>query len=604
MRIKIFLAVMALIWITLLTRIYYFTIKSNTYYEELSARNSNKTEIIFPSRGIIYDRNHQPLAINRLGFSIKLAPKLSSAKNEAILDAKIAKLASYFSQYTSVEKLKAAYLRSDSAYNHDYIKVIDFLPYEAILPYFSALNLDDYIDVEPASGREYPNKTIAAHILGFVSKISPDDKATPELLKAVGFIGKDGLEKYYNAELQGEPGYKIYKVNALNEVVGEVEYKEPSANHDLTTTIDIRLQQKMSELFEDRSGAAIIMDATNGEILAAGSFPEYDINMFVRGLSHQEWDELSVSLSKPLTNRLIRGLYPPGSTVKPAVAQALLANGVSPTDSVSDEGFVELGGRKFRDWKKEGHGSVDMRKAIQESCDVYFYKMGMKVGIDPIAVMLKNLGLGEKTGVDAQGELAGVVPNTEWKKKKYKENWYTGETLVTVIGQGQMLVTPLQLAKMTSSIATGVSVTPHFAKNIGDRAITAYQAKPLAIPQDRQKTLPVRAGMYDAANTPGGTAYSVLSALPIKIAAKTGTAQVSVISQSDAKRTEEKDLDYYKRSHAWLITYAPYENPKYVIIVLFEHGGHGGTEGGPVAAELYKYMVKLGYFKDSNTTSK
>ncbi len=600
MRVKIFLIILFIVWVALLTRVYYFTIKSNSYYEELSARNSNKTEIIFPSRGIIYDRNHQPLAINRLGFSIKLAPKLSTKKNMETLDAEIAKLVKYFPQHTSVEKIKALYLRTDSAYNHDYIKVIDFLPYEAILPYFSELNLDDLIEVEPASGREYPNKAIAAHLLGFVGRISPDDKATPELLKAVGFIGKDGLEKYYNAELQGEPGYKIYKVNAFNEVVGEVEYKEPSGNHDLTTTLDVRLQQRISELYADKAGAIVVMDARNGEILAAGSFPEYDANLFVRGLTQQEWQDLSTDINKPLTNRLVKGLYPPGSTVKPTVALALELNGVDPKDSVSDEGFVELGGRKFRDWKKEGHGSVDMRKAIKESCDVYFYKMGLKTGIDPIAKVLKIFGLGEKTGVDIQGEFAGLVPDTTWKKQKRKEPWYAGETLVTVIGQGNMLVTPLQLAKMTAGLATGQSVTPHLAKYIGNRALESYPPKPIDMAQDRALMQPVRDGMYEACNTQGGTCYSSLSQMPIKVAGKTGTAQVSTISQADVKRTEEKDLDYLKRSHAWIITYAPFENPKYVIIALYEHGGHGGSESGPIVAEMYRYMNSLGYFKDSN----
>ena len=597
MRIKIFLLAMVLVWLALLTRIYYFTIKSNSYYEELSTRNSNKTEILFPSRGIIYDRNHQPLAINRLGFSIRLAPNLSRQKNAKTFDTEITKLATYFKDYTNVEKIKAAYIREDSAYNHDFIKVIDFLPHEAILPYFSELNLDDNIEIVPASGREYPNKALAAHVLGFVSRISPDDKATPELLKAVGFIGKDGLEKYYNAELQGEPGYKTYKVNALNEVVNEIEYKEPSNNHDLTTSLDIRLQQKLTELFSDKAGSAVIMDAKNGEIIAAGSFPEYDANAFVRGLSHQEWKDLSENIDRPLTNRLIRGLYPPGSTIKPAVAIALLENGVDAHDSISDEGFVELGGRKFRDWKKEGHGTVDMRKSIKESCDVYYYKMSMKVGIDPIAKTLQKLGLGEKTGVDLQGELAGIVPSTAWKKKRYNQPWYMGETLVTTIGQGQMLTTPLQLAKMTAAIATGNAVIPHFAKVIGDRNITMYEPTTIFTQKEWQATQPIRDGMYDVCNAQGGTAFASLSKMPIKVAGKTGTAQVSSISQSETKRKDEKELEYLKRSHAWIITYAPYENPKYVIVVLSEHGGHGGSESGPIAAELYKAMASYGYFQ-------
>jgi penicillin-binding protein 2 len=584
-----------LIWTTLLIRVFYFSVKSNAYYEELSSRNSIKTELVYPARGIIFDRNKSPLAINKLGFAISITPHLSKKKNIAVLDQKIAILCQFFPTL-NFEKIKALYMREDSAYNHENIRVVDFMPYEQILPFFTVLSLDEHIEIESTTMREYPEKDIAGHIIGYVARISKDDAVKQNIVSPNGYIGKDGLEKFYNGVLQGEPGSKTYKVNAVNEIVEQVDSKEPSMHHDLISSIDIRVQRLISELYAGRSGAIVVMDLSDGSIVAAGSFPEYDINSFVRGLGAEEWNAMVADLNHPLSNRLTKGLYPPGSVVKPGAALALQRAGVDPKDTVNDEGFIEFGGRRFRDWKKEGHGTVDMRKSIKESCDTYYYKMSLRVGISIISKALYELGLGRKTGVDLPGESAGIMPSPEWKKKRYNKQWFAGETLNTVIGQGSTLVTPLQVAKFTAALATGKEITPKFAMSVGGKSVESNITE-LIKPSEMNRLLPIQEGMYQVCSTQGGTAFGSLGSLPIKVAGKTGTAQVSSIGQSEVNRMKEEQLDYYKRSHAWLTTYAPYENPRFVVTALVEHGGHGGSEAGPMVAAVYRKLIELGYIK-------
>lgn len=597
MRDRVVIAIFIIVWSTLLVRIFYFSVKSNEYYEELSSRNSIKTEFVYPARGIIFDRNRNPLAINKLGFAISLVPHLSKKKHIAQLDQKLAMLCQFFPTL-NFDKIKALYIREDSAYNHENIRIVDFMPYEQILPFFTMLSLDEHIVIESTTMRDYPEKDIAGHVIGYVARISKEDAEKQNIVSPNGFIGKDGLEKFYNSVLQGEPGEKTYKVNAVNEVVEQIDSKEPSKHHDLVSSIDIRIQRLISELYAGKSGAMVVMDLSDGSILAAGSFPEYDINMFVRGLSVDEWNAMVNDFNHPLTNRLIKGLYPPGSVVKPGAALGLQRAGVDPSETISDSGFIEFGGRKFRDWKKEGHGTVDMRKSIKESCDTYYYKMSLRVGINVISKALSDLGLGRKTGVDLPGEFAGIMPSPEWKKKRYNKPWFAGETLNTVIGQGNTLVTPLQVAKFTAALATGKDITPKFALSVGQKPVPA-NIKELISPNEMRFLQPIREGMYQVCSAQGGTAYGSLGHLPIKVAGKTGTAQVSTIAQSEVNRMKEEQLDYYKRSHAWLTTYAPFEAPRYVVTALVEHGGHGGSEAGPMVAAVYKKLIELGYIKPS-----
>ena len=597
MRIRIVLAIFFSVWIALLVRVYYVSIKSNAYYEEIAKQNVVKVDELAPLRGVILDRNLKPLSVNRLGFSIRIKPQLSLKKNKDILEAEIKFLASVLSDFTEKEMMKE-YLKLDSPYNHDFVDVIDFIPYDKIIPHFAKLAQRDNLKIELASKRHYPHGTLASHVIGYVGKSNAQDIAEDSLAKLVGFSGKTGIEKYYNAALQGVRGEKKTKVTAYNQEIEQISKTLPTSN-DIVLSLDLELQRYIASLFGEDSGAIIVMNAKNGEILAAASFPKYDLNKFVNGISKDEWSVLANSLDHPFTNKLVNGLYPPGSVIKMGVGMAMLNTGIiSPSSIIESTGTMELGGRLFRDWKKEGHGMIDYIRAIKESCDDYFYKTSLKVGIDNIAPFLVKVGFAQKTGIDLPREFVGIVPSREWKKERYKKGWSQGETLISSIGQGYFLVTPVQVAKFTAFLATGNGVTPHFIHKINDAPIEFASDPNIVTPEQKRFLKVTREGMYQVANQPGGTGFNHIKLKsPIKIAAKTGTAQVVGLSQTDKKRAREEDMEYYQRSHAWLTSYGPYENPQYVVTVLVEHGGHGGSEGGPIVSKVFDKLVEMGYIK-------
>lgn len=595
MRIKIVLGIFISVWIALLVRVYYISIKSNAYYEEIAKQNAVKVDELAPLRGVILDRKLNPLSVNRLGFSIGLKPRLSLKSNRALLEEEIAFLAETLPDF-SVKELMKEYLKADSAYNHDFVDVIGFIPYDKLIPHFAKIAQHDNLRIKITSKRHYPHGSLASHVIGYVGKSNTQDVAEDATAKLVGFSGKTGIEKHYNTILQGIKGEKKTKVTAFNQEIEQVSKTLPVSN-DLVLSLDLELQRYIAELFGDDSGAVVVMNAKNGEILAAASFPEYDLNKFVSGITREEWAILANDLNHPFTNKLVNGLYPPGSVVKMGVGMAMMNSGIiSPTTTFESTGTMELGGRVFRDWKKEGHGIISYVRAIRESCDDYFYKASLKTGIDIIAPFLSKIGFAAKTGIDLPREFTGTVPSREWKKARFGKGWSQGETLISSIGQGYFLVTPVQVAKYTAFLATGNGVTPHFVSKINDVPLD-FPVDPNIVSESEKRYLKVtRDGMYEVANVPGGTGLRHINVTaPFKIAAKTGTAQVVGISQTDKKRMREEDMDYYQRSHAWLTTYGPYDNPQYVVTVLVEHGGHGGSEGGPIASKVYDKLYQMGY---------
>ncbi|MBX2030187.1 penicillin-binding protein 2 [Campylobacter jejuni] len=577
------------------------SIKSNVYYEELAKQNAIKTEFLPPVRGQITDRNGTLLAINDLGFSISIKPYLSIKKsNKGILDKELSELTNLFPDLNA-SKLAEIYKRNDSYYNQDFIKVVDFIPYDEIISHYSELNLNKTIKIDPVVKRKYPFGKLASHIIGYVGKANLQDVQENEIAKLSNYTGKSGIERYYNDILQGEKGTRVYKVNALNQEVEQLSYT-PAMSNDIELTIDIELQSYLTSLFEGNAGAAIIMNVNDGSILAAGSFPEYDLNPFVTGISFKDWDELSNSLDHPFTNKLINGYYPPGSVVKMGVGLSFLnSKNISPSTQYVCNGSIELGGRFFRCWNRSGHGPVDLKHAIKYSCDVYFYNGSLQVGIDQISETLSRIGFGAKTGVDLPSEFVGTLPSKEWKMQRYRQSWFQGDTLNTAIGQGNFLATPMQIARYTAQIAKGGEVIPHFLKSIENNNTTIEnqmdENKKEIFTLFEKSQLPyIRDAMYAVANEQGGTSYRYLHNLDVKVAAKTGTAQVVGFSQTDKNRVDEKQFEYYTRSHAWLTSYAPYSKPKYVVTVLLEHGGRNITSGATVA-KIYQKMIKLGYFK-------
>lgn len=592
MRMRIVFSVIALFWIILLSRIYHLSVNSNEYYNEIAEQNAVKIQYIPPVRGIIFDVKDRPMAINRLGFSILVKPHLSGMKSE-ILDSELNHIGGLFDDL-NVTKLKREYIKNDSPYNQEFINVVEFIDYDKFLPYFASLSLRENLRIEPASKRHYPYNDLASHIIGYVGRANQKDIESDPLTKLTNYTGRSGVERYYNSVLQGVEGSKRIKVNALNEEIEQMNFTAPHSKN-IKLSIDLEVQKFVADVFGEDAGSVIVMSLKDGAIIAAGSFPEYDLNPFVLGISQKEWNDLVKDVDHPFTNKLVNGLYPPGSIVKMGMALAFLDNGMSKYDSFYCSGSYELGGRKFRCWKTYGHGNVNMNTAIRESCDDYFYKGSQKVGIDAIVPILERMGFGTKTNVDLPNEFVGTLPSREWKMRKYGKAWFQGETLITSIGQGNFLVTPMQVAKYTAGLATGLNITPHFLKSI-DGVDVDFTPTDDAFTEFEKSQLPaIRHAMYEVANHPKGTANRHFIGSVVKVAAKTGTAQVVDISQTEKKRMQEEDMAYLQRSHAWMTTYGPYEDPQYVVTMVIEHGGHGGSAAGPKISQIYNKLVDMGY---------
>ncbi|TLD84508.1 penicillin-binding protein 2 [Helicobacter sp. MIT 11-5569] len=602
-RIILIFSIFILFWFALLIKIFNISILEHSNFEEQASKNILRQEPIIPIRGQILDRNGLPLATNTVGFDISLPPRLSLRTNLPLLEQEIEKLLVLFPKYSKEELIKK-YHQKDSPYNHEFISVIDFVEHDTILKHYPKLSQSSSLRVIPLARRFYPYKTTASHVIGYVSRANKTDIERQPITKYTGNIGKEGLERQYDTFLQGELGERVVKVTALNQEMGVLSHKEAIENHNLVTTLDIRLQSAMDSIFEDKNGAAIVMDAHNGEILAAGSYPEYDLNHFVGGISYENWNALRDNPYKPLINKFINGLYPPGSVIKMGMGLALLEYAdINEKTEIKTPAFIELGGRKFRDWKKEGHGSADLYKAIKRSVDVYFYILAQRTDFENIANVLRKMGLGEKTGVDLPNEFIGIVPSPSFKKKRYKQDWYAGDSIVSSIGQGLFLTTPLQIANYTALIASGKLPIPHFVKDIGQNPINK-EPRDVLNAFEQSKLPALREGMRQVCSQVGGTANYATRESRAYLACKTGTAQVIGISQEDKARIKEADMDYFHRSQAWITGFLPADNPRYVITIMVEHGGSGSGTGGPILAKLSNALIDLGYVQPYKKDSK
>jgi len=586
MRAKIVVFIIFIFLAGLVYRLYDISILKNNKFSKLSQDNVQKTIYIPPVRGVVYDTNQKPVALNELKFNLALAPHLKDKELEVTL-----KNISEFVDL-NVTKAKKIYKKNNSFYNHSPIVIKRYLSEDLVYKIEPILKNEDIFFL-PTYLRKYPYKEYMANVIGYVSKANKED-IKKRVVKFTQISGKRGIEKYYDDLLQGELGEKVVLINAKNEIIKTLK-KVPPKTHKLILSIDVDLQKFIYDLLkrENKKGAVIVMK-TNGEILSLVSVPSYDNNLFVKGISYKKWRELSHDIYNPLLNKPISGLYPPGSTVKPS--EVLIAMGSGKWNGYKKiycPGYIKIGNRKFRDWKEGGHGFVDAKKAIKRSVDVYFYKMGLKIGINYIAYRLKKMGFGKKTGVDLPNEKSGIVPDKMWKIKRFKEPWFIGETLNAVIGQGYFLATPIQVAVNTALIATAKLPRPFVVKKI-DNNVTKPVLLDVLTDEEKKALKIVRRGMWAACNEWGGTAKRYLHT-KIEIAGKTGTAQVYTIPQEVKKRKKEHELEYFRRSHAWLTTYGPYKNPQFIVTVLIEHGGHGGWAAGGIVSEIYNYLLKHKY---------
>lgn len=594
MKIKILITFFIIVWIGLVVRVFHLSVQFNEYYENLSENNSIKAELSAPVRGEILDRNNEPIAINELGFKIAFAPHLTKGKDTTQLDKEVSYLLSMIPTLDA-KKIVKTYKQQDSYYNHAFIDVVDFVPHETVIPIYALMNLRETIKISPSPKRLYPYGMVGSHLIGYVAKANQKEIDADPSLQLLGHVGKNGIEKYYNRYLQGIAGERRIKVNAHNVEIEEIGRSATQENRNLVLNIDMNLQNFITQAFEKRVGAIVVMDI-HGAVYAAGSYPEYDLNAFVSGISSNEWNALMLSVDAPFTNKLINGLYPPGSTIKTGMGLIYATSGMlDEHSSVDCSGSMKLGNRAFRCWKTRGHGSTDLPKAITQSCDDYFYKGSLQVGIERMSNGMMRMGLGKKSGVDLPNEFIGTVPSRAWKREKFKKPWYQGETLNTSIGQGDFLVTPMQIAQQTALMATGVLPIPHIAKRIGNNP---YMPKPLDVltPQEKLKLPIVQNAMRGVCNDPGGTARGFVSTR-FPIAGKTGTAQTTGIAQNVKKRQSEHSMDYFSRSHAWFTTYGPADNPQFIVTVMVEHGGHGGEATGGMISSIYNKLDDLGYIK-------
>jgi len=593
-RIKFVLVLIAVFMIVLISRIYYLSIKSKDYYAKLADKNIYRTYYEKPVRGVIRDVNLIPLAINKLGFSIYLKPNLNNYKHKKEFENILKEIKKEFPKL-SYKKMYKSYIKADSPYNHKPILIVDFIPYREMIDKYVKLIQNANIIISPSSKRYYPQDSLASHVIGYTGKATKKDIEEDSVAKIIGKVGKTGIEKFYNEVLEGELGERKVVVDASNRVIKTLSVTKPKSS-DVVLCLDVVLQKYIAKIFKGKSGSVVVMNAKNGEILAAGSFPEYDPNIFVNGIDSKTWKKMINDFNHPFTNKIINGLYPPGSSIKPSMALGFLnSRKVSKYKQFLCKGYIKLGkhNRKFRCWNSRGHGLVDMRKAIESSCDVYFYDVSLEVGIKEMSKNLIRYGYGTKTGVDLPNEFIGTVPNREWKMKKYAKPWFMGETLNTSIGQGNFLVTPLQIAVTTAGLAVGYQAKPHFVKKIGDIELSFEKKKPYN--KFELKQLPfIRRAMRDVFYGKRGTARNHVTT-KIHIAGKTGTAQVIGISQAEKKRMSEDELKFFHRSHAWLTTFGPFEDPTYVVTVLVEHGGHGGSAAGGIVSLIYNKLIELGY---------
>ncbi|WP_419825584.1 penicillin-binding protein 2 [Sphingomonas sp.] len=549
-------------------RMAWLSIADHDHYEALAQANRARSTLIPPRRGWIVDRAGKPIAVNRSDFRVDLVPDLLGDR-----DAEIALLA----QLLLLTPDDVARLRDDldKAAGFQPVQVIEDLDYER----FARVNLrlPDLPGVIPARGfsRFYPAGPAVAHLCGYIGSASAEDykRDHDPLLITPGFkIGKQALEKVFDAGLRGRPGAKRSEVTARGRLVRELTTQAEAPGETLHLTIDAGLQDYVAERMGPESGSAVVIDCTNGDILAMVSMPAFDPNSFSRGISHDEWNMLSANDHLPLLNKTLQGLYPPGSTVKPMNALALLEAGVSPSDRVVCSGQYRVGNSFFHCWQHRGHGAIDMPNAVRQSCDIYFYAMARRVGTERIAAMARRLGLGESFPLPVTSQRYGTVPDPAWKLRRYKKPWTVSDTLNSAIGQGYTLVNPLQVAVMAARIASGRALVPRLVRRAADRP-----AGPLGI--DPAHLALVHEAMGRVVG-PGGTANAARLQVPgVAMAGKTGSAQVHHISMADRRAGRAAgDTGAWKlRDHGLFVAFAPVENPRFAAGIVLEHGGHGAA---------------------------
>lgn len=586
----------ALLFLLLFGRFVWLQLVQYDHYQALAENNRISLLPAPPLRGVIYDRQNQVLAQNFSAYTLEITPAETDGKLDEVID-RLAEIV----RIEPGDRKRFRKMLAESK-NFESIPIRNLLSEEEMARF--AVNRYRFpgVEVNARQFRQYPMGPAFAHVVGYIGRIGEKDKARLEEeglyanYKGSDHIGKLGIEARYERWLHGRTGIEKVETDSSGRAVRLLSRSEPVAGYNIYLHLDARLQQVAERVFGDYRGALVALDPRNGAVLALVSKPGFDPNLFVDGIDAQTWRELNDSPDRPLINRALRAIYPPGSTIKPFMGLAGLELGLRrPGDSIVDAGYFSLPGssHRYRDWKKEGHGVVDLKKSIAQSCDTYYYQLANQMGIERMAGFLRQFGFGARSGIDLDGELAGLLPTPEWKQKRFKQPWWPGETVIAGIGQGYMLATPLQLAVATMALANGgVIYQPQLIRAwrepvsgrvayAAPRRLGEIALKPAHLEVIRQAMIEV--------TQPGGTAARAGAGAPYTIAGKTGTSQVIGIKQG--ARYDEKRIAARHRDHALFVAFAPAEAPTIVVAVMVENGGSGSGTAAPIARKVLDYWL-------------
>jgi len=573
-------------------RLFHLQIVSNEHYATLSQENRVRVVPIAPTRGLIFDRNLKLMADNKSSYQIEVTP---------VQIDDIQQVVGELGKYIELEEhhLKKFYEDVKRKQSFESIPLKLNLNENEVAKFSVNRHRFPGVEITARANRFYPFAGRNTHALGYVGRINAEEarKVDKQDYSGTTHIGKLGIEKFYEDSLHGEVGYQHIEINAQGRKLRVLEKVPPTPGADLILSIDSRLQKVAQESLGDRNGSVVAMDPVTGEVLVFVSTPTFDPNLFVNGISSKQYALLRNDTDRPLFNRALKGQYPPGSTIKPMMALAGLHHRATWAGETMYAGpFYQLPGhkRKYRDWKKGGHGKVDMYKAITQSCDVYFYTLAVELGITKMSDFLSQFNLGSQTELDTWGEAKGLMPSVQWKKAVYGLPWYPGETVITGIGQGYMLATPLQLAVSTSALAMrGQGVRPRFLRAIRKHdhveELASATAMPVVSIESDLYWDQVISAMIDVAHKPNGTAFKIGKDAKYKIAGKTGTAQVFGLAEDE--EYEEENVAEKLRDHGLFIAFAPADDPKIAIAVIVENGGGGSKSAAPVARVVMDHYL-------------
>jgi len=577
----------ALMFAVLTWRLYDLQVVRGKRFKTLAEENRISLRLTIPPRGLIIDRTGREIASNQQEFrAVIVAERIKNIRHTLnVLESII--------RFDRIERLR---ILKEIRRRPRFVPVAirRSLSWEQVARV--EVNAPDLpgVYIEQGLARRYPYGQATAHVIGYVAAVEEKEQKGDPLLQLPDFrIGKNGIERTYDLALRGHAGARQVEINAHGRVIRELSRKQGKPGNRVVLTLDAELQKFTADRLKEVSGAAVVMDIHTGDVLALASTPAFDPQVFGEGIDRKLWRKYLSNPKAPMTNKVIAGQYAPGSTFKMIVALAALEAGViTPHTGFFCPGFKNLGNARFHCWRRRGHGMVNLYQGIKQSCDVYFYNVALKVGVDKIAAMAHRLGLGELAGLDLPGERKGSIPSTAWKMKAMKQPWYPGETLVAGIGQGYVLSTPLQLAVMTARIANGgFAVTPRLARDdiegreIGARAKQTF--KPIGV---SKKSLDlIKKAMIGVVNEPGGTAFwTRITEKGQWMAGKTGTSQVRRITKAERARgvRKNKDLPWELRDHALFVAFAPHDAPRFACAVIVEHGGGGSRAAAPVAKDI------------------